>query len=152
MNYNELSDTVEKYFTSEKYCCAESVLMGILDYYNIAYTDEQIRIFAGFGGGLGGSGCTCGTLIGAAAAIGFNFHDEKEIKIVEDKEVKQIVSRNLTKEIHDYFKQQYRITCCRGLKKKGLDKKASRVICTGINKDIAVQTAKIIDEQKKNSQ
>jgi C_GCAxxG_C_C family probable redox protein len=57
-----------KYF-SKDYNCAQSVLRSVLEEKGLAF-DEIFNLAAGFGGGVGLQGYTCGAVSGAVAALG----------------------------------------------------------------------------------
>ncbi len=70
------------------------------------------RLAAGFGGGIGGSGATCGALVGAVMAVGLiHGRDSSE----EERGAAGAISR----QIHDAFEEQMGSTACRKL--TGLD-------------------------------
>ena len=58
-----ISDHVKKYLPAQDYNCAETLLHAANDELNLGLTAEDIRMFAGFGGG-----CGCGELCGAVAS------------------------------------------------------------------------------------
>jgi C_GCAxxG_C_C family probable redox protein len=71
--------------------------------------EVAIRLGAGLGEGIGGSGCTCGALTGGAMAIGLlcgaggiGLHRSRS-------------ARSLSRKLHDRFKNSYGSTCCRVL-------------------------------------
>ena len=57
---------------AQRYNCAESVLLGLIEYYNLD-CECAPRIASGFGGGVGQCGDLCGAVSGAVMAIGLIF-------------------------------------------------------------------------------
>lgn len=63
-----LLDEVLKYYADQDCNCAESLLHGANDYYNLGLTDDTFHAIGGFGGGCY-SGRLCGACAGSVAAI-----------------------------------------------------------------------------------
>ena len=63
-----LRDKSEYYFLQQDNNCAETTLKIINDQYGLGLTDEDFKLFGGFGGGFG-AGITCGILASDIAAI-----------------------------------------------------------------------------------
>ena len=63
-----LKDNAKKYFLDQDFNCAETTLKIINDQYDLGLTDEDFKLFGGFGGGFG-CGITCGILVSDIAAI-----------------------------------------------------------------------------------
>ncbi len=143
MTYEELEQNVIKHFNSDQYNCAESVLKALLEYFELEFSEDDVRVFSGFGGGIGGCGCLCGTITGATAILGHIFKNEK----VNDK---IIVSRALAAKVHKYFTETYKDPCCRIITQEvpKKDKKAKVAFCTPINADMVVFTAKLVEDYK----
>ncbi len=141
MTYIELEQNVIAHFNSDKYNCAESVLKALLEYFEIPFTEDAINVFAGFGGGVGGSGALCGTITGAVAFLGYKY------KNAETKDKKPI-SRGLANKIYKKFIENYKDSNCHTITKDvpRKDKKAKIAFCTPINADVVVFTAKIVEE------
>ena len=68
-----------------------------------------IRLGAGLGEGIGGSGCTCGALTGGVMAIGL-FCGTAGTGLHRSH-----CARTLSHNLHDQFKHSYGSTCCRVL-------------------------------------
>lgn len=90
----------EGFYRSGRMHCAEAVLMAARNEYFPAMPEEIVRAAAGFGGGAG-VGCICGAVSGGTMAFGLALSDDK-------RRVKK-----LTKELHEWFKQEYGAACCR---------------------------------------
>lgn len=80
-----LSDLIKQGFgEKEDYNCAEKILYGANQAYNLGLHQETLKVAAGFGGGMA-MGSVCGTLTGAVMVLGTLFvenkaHESKRIK------------------------------------------------------------------------
>lgn len=54
----------------EGYNCAESIFLAFKDLLKLDIPRDTMRLFTGFGGGIGEYGCACGALTSAIAVIG----------------------------------------------------------------------------------
>lgn len=63
-----LKETAEKYYKIEDYNCAETLIHAANEYYDLGLHEEDMKMMAGFGGGMF-VGSTCGALVGATAAL-----------------------------------------------------------------------------------
>lgn len=107
----------EGLYRSGRLHCAESVLAGVRNRFAPQLPEEVVRLAGGFGGGSG-AGCLCGAVAGGAMAFGLVLEgDRKE-------------AAALTKELHRWFKEQYRVTCCKVLTAKGKGECASLTSAT----------------------
>lgn len=88
--------------------CSEAILQTYNRHLNLGLNETALRMASGFGAGLGTARCTCGSLTGAVLVLGAlkgrvnNNESEKEVF-------------ELTKELHDRFKEKFKATCCRVL-------------------------------------
>ena len=96
----------EGLFRSGKMHCAEAVLAAVKNNFAPDVNDEVMRLAAGFGGGSG-SGCLCGAVAGGTMAVGLVLHDDKR------------QAADLTRDLHRWFKEQYGVTCCKVITRKG---------------------------------
>ncbi|MCM2359568.1 MAG: C-GCAxxG-C-C family protein [Geobacteraceae bacterium] len=90
----------EGFYRSGKIHCAEAVLLAVRNNFRPEVPDEVVQLAGGFGGGSG-VGCLCGAVSGGTMALGLVLKDDK-------KRVKE-----LTKELHHWFKGEYGATCCK---------------------------------------
>ncbi len=90
----------EGYYRSGRMHCAEAVLAAIARNYMPDAGEEVARLAAGFGGGSG-AGCICGAVVGGTMAFGLVSGDDRN-------RVKQ-----LTRELHRWFRDEFGDTCCR---------------------------------------
>ena len=114
--------------------------IAIRKHFEIELSDDAIAMSSGFPWGLGGGGCICGALAGGTMMIGYFFGrrtpgDPKINKCFE-----------LTKELHDYFKETNGATCCRVLIKNFPDRNSAerKAHCIEMVKTTVVKTAEII--------
>jgi C_GCAxxG_C_C family probable redox protein len=93
--------------------CSGAVLVVLNRTFNGPLDQETaIRLCAGLGDGMGGSGCLCGGLNGAALALGLLLGNGR-LAPGGDPPVLQATNR-----LHRRFKSIYGSTCCRVLTKK----------------------------------
>lgn len=59
--------------------CAEGILLAASDIYNLGLTENEIMLFAGFGGGMGCKS-TCGALSGAIGVLSKLFGDREDFR------------------------------------------------------------------------
>ncbi len=110
-----LVETAKKYWDKEKYDlnCAECIIYAANEEYNLNLSSETLKTLAAFGGGMG-SGCTCGTLAGAAAVIGVMFtevsgHKSPKVRVM----IQEVIRR---------FKDEFGYTDCKDIKGKMTNK------------------------------
>lgn len=107
--------TVEKagsYF-EKKYNCCESVFHACAEDLGLPLNDTVKKMATAFGGGFGGSGCSCGALTGGILVIGAL--EGRCDPTAESKDPAYAKSKALTEK----FKEKFGKTCCRSLKKEG---------------------------------
>ncbi len=103
-------------FLTHQLWCSGSVLMALNRSLAGDLTQDQlIRLTAGLGDGIGGSGCLCGGLNGATLALGL-FLGHGRMAARGD----PIVITSARK-LYAQFKSEFGSACCRVLIKKGLD-------------------------------
>jgi len=61
-------------YANNDYNCAESILHGANDYYNLGLTDKEMKLVGGFGGGMQ-CGDICGTLAASISVISIRYID-----------------------------------------------------------------------------
>jgi len=92
-----------------------------------------IRLAAGLGDGMGGSGCICGAVNGGALALGL-FLGTGQLSPGGDQIVLQA-----TRRLHDRFKAAFGAVCCRILMKNNTKGPVSK------NHDCALRTSKAVE-------
>ena len=106
--------------------------------------EDIVSLASAFAHGLGGSGCICGALAGGTMALGM-FFGRSEAK--EDDKVKK--AKELSNELHNIFKKNHKVPCCRVLTKKvthGSPEQKQQ--CARNTGEVTGETAKIIIREK----
>ena len=103
----------ENVFLTRQLWCSGAVLVVLNRAFEGDLTQDQaIRLAAGLGEGIGGGGCICGGLNGAAMALGL-FLGNGRLSPGGDQNVMKA-----TRWLYDQFKLAHGSTCCRVLMKK----------------------------------
>ena len=101
----------QRFYQKNDLNCAEAILYGAIQVYNLGLSEDCLRLSAGFGGGMGTEN-VCGVLTASIMVLGYLFvkehaHQSPEIKEI-DKELFDIYS----KELGDFYckplKDKYR--------------------------------------------
>lgn len=142
IDLNSIKVEAEGYFKNEGLSCSESVLKSLVNNFDMNVSSEIVRVASGFSGGMGGSGCTCGTISGAVIAIGLLFGRSEG----SDPSIQK--AKELSRNIHDKFKEYHHATCCRSLT-RGLKPGTSERLnqCCSFVGEVAYETSKIIAEE-----
>ena len=61
-------ECVNHYYTEYDYNCSETIVHAANEYYGLGITEDDMRMFAGFGGGMF-SGLICGALAASVAVL-----------------------------------------------------------------------------------
>ncbi|NPV92332.1 MAG: C-GCAxxG-C-C family protein [Firmicutes bacterium] len=139
VNIERIKTTAENYYRSGDFFCSEAIVKTIKDEFNLPMPDGVIAMASGFPVGMGGSGCTCGAVVGGIMALGL-FFGRTEAK---DKKVDKTME--LAKELHDTFKGRHKHVCCRILTKDmELGSPVHMKQCIAFTGEVAEETAKII--------
>lgn len=127
------------YIFQNGFACSESVIYAMNKNFELGMTDSAIAMSSGFPWGLGGGGCICGALAGGVMCLGYIYGRNKP---GDDAFFK---CQELTKELHDYFKENCNGTCCRILT-KGMEKNSPerKQHCIGIVKLTVKKLAEMI--------
>lgn len=86
--------------------CCQAVLLAAKEVWDIP-VDENILAATAFMGGGMGAGCVCGALSGIIMASSIRQHYQAHP-----------TGNNLPAILHDAFKKEFGVTCCRAIKKK----------------------------------
>ena len=144
IDINKIRITAENYYRNGDFYCSEAIIKTIKDEFEIELPDEIIAMASGFPVGIGGSGCTCGAVVGGVMALGMFFGRTK----AKDEKVDNTMA--LSKELHDKFKSSHKYLCCRTLTKgMTLGSKAHMEQCVSFTGEVAEETAKIIVRELK---
>ncbi|MBQ3171074.1 MAG: C_GCAxxG_C_C family protein [Mailhella sp.] len=127
--------------------CAESVFMALLTSCGEECPLSLLKAAGGFGGGMGGAGCTCGALSGSVMAAGYLFG-----RTSSTGEAPELCGQ-VAKKLHDAFRDIHHATCCRvlnhGLTLGTPEQKDSCALRTGQTAELA---ARIIMEAAKGKE
>jgi C_GCAxxG_C_C family probable redox protein len=100
----------ENLFKDHKLCCSEALLLVLNHGFNGGLSSEQARqLGAGFCGGMGEAGCTCGALSGAIMGLGLLVGPHSKDGLRKKR------FRQLARTMHDRFHGKFSSTCCRVL-------------------------------------
>ncbi|GFO65794.1 C-GCAxxG-C-C family protein [Geomonas paludis] len=124
----KVANEAEGFYRSGKMHCAEAVLAAVKNEFLPEAGDELVHLASGFGGGSG-AGCICGAVAGGTMAIGLVVKDRK-------------AAAALTKELHHWFKDQYRVTCCKALTADGKKR------CVEFTANTAGKVAELLQQKK----
>ena len=61
-------ETVIGYYTDGAHNCSEAIIHAANEYYGLNISDEDLKLFGGFGGGMY-AGIVCGTLVASVAVL-----------------------------------------------------------------------------------
>lgn len=98
-----------KYFRNG-YNCGEVMLKAFNEAHNLGYPADAYKAATGFGLGLGGSGCVCGSVTGAVMVLGLICGRNKIFE--SERTVYTAVN-----ELHRRFTEKHKCLCCRALTK-----------------------------------
>lgn len=139
-----IREKAEAYYRKGDYYCSEAIIRTIKDEFNVDISDKIIAMASGFPVGIGGAGCTCGALNGGVMALGLFFGREA----AKDPSVNHAMQ--LSKELHDDFKNAHKSTCCRVLTKNmALGSEEHMQKCIALTGDVAQKAATIIIRELK---
>ena len=129
----------ERYYRNGDYLCSEAVVKAVKDGLGLSLPDEIISLASGFPLGMGGSGCSCGGVVGGIMALGMVFGRTKP----GDKRVK--TAMHLAAELHEAFRNRHRSVCCRVLTKgHKIGSREHLDQCRAFTGEVAEETARII--------
>ena len=139
IDINKIRETAENYYRNGDFLCSEAIVKTIKDEFKLPISDEIVAAASGFPIGIGGSGCTCGAVSGGVMALGLVFGRQ----VAKDPKVRKTME--LTKELHEKFRNNHKSLCCRILT-KGLDMGSGehKEQCISFTGEVAEEVAKII--------
>ncbi|HXE97032.1 MAG TPA: C-GCAxxG-C-C family protein [Dongiaceae bacterium] len=117
----------EELYRSGKYHCAEAVMETIRRHFAAELPESIVGTVSGFGGGSG-SGCICGAVSGGTVALGLVLADKKE-------------TTRLTKELHEWFKEKYGVTCCTTIRN------THKGVCPVLTGEVAGKVAEMLSNK-----
>jgi len=120
----EARNKAGNYF-KEGYNCAEAIFLTYQPLLAPEIDPSLVRLFTGYGSGVGESGCMCGALTGSIAALNM-------IKGRTTNQLSRDEAYELAKEFTDRFTEKYGVTCCRALNPYPFETKEHLVNCLKI--------------------
>ncbi len=120
----EARNSAGNYF-KEGYNCAEALFLTYQPLLAPEIDPSLVRLFTGYGSGVGESGCMCGALTGSIAALNM-------IKGRTTNQLSRDEAYELAKEFTDRFTEKYGVTCCRALNPYPFETKEHLVNCLKI--------------------
>lgn len=140
VDIGRVKEAARRYY-EEGYMCSESVLRALYEQFEFDLPVEVLGAASAFGGGIGGTGCACGTVTGGAIALGLSLGRC-------DKSGSPLVSKQAAAELHRCFKEKHGSTCCRVLTRPfDKSKGENRAQCAGFAADTAAEAARILMER-----
>ena len=134
-----IREKAEQYYRDGDFYCSEAIVKTIKDEFNLPIGEEAVAMASGFPVGMGGSGCTCGAIAGGIMALGMVFGRTQE------KDPKVNKAMQVSKELHDVFKDRHNCLCCRILTRgMELGSPEHMTQCITFTGEVAEETAKII--------
>ena len=139
VDLEKIKRQAEDYYRNGDFFCSEAIVKTIRDEFDLPVPDAVIAMASGFPVGMGGSGCTCGAVVGGIMAIGLVFGRTTA------KDTKVSKTMELAKELHDTFKKSHKSLCCRVLTKDmELGSPVHMEQCIAFTGEVAAEVAKII--------
>lgn len=120
----EIRNKAGNYF-KEGYNCTESIFLTFRELLAPELDPDLVRLFTGFGSGVGESGCMCGALTGSVAALNM-------LKGRTTNEVSRDEAYLLAREFSDKFVDKFGTTCCRALNPHPFESRDHLVTCLKI--------------------
>jgi C_GCAxxG_C_C family probable redox protein len=140
----KIRNIAESYYRDGDFYCSEAIIKTIKDGFELELPDEIISMASGFPIGIGGSGCTCGAIVGGIMALGLFFGRTK----AKDEKVNNAMA--LSKELHDIFKNNHKFLCCKTLTKgMTLGSEIHMKQCISFTGEVAEEAARIIARELK---
>ena len=134
----------ENLYENSRLCCSEALLLVLNHGFKGGLTAEQAKqLGAGFCGGMGEAGCTCGALAGAIMGLGLLVGPHAKGGMNKKN------FRLLAKTMHDRFHEKFSSTCCRVLIQPfDKDKKGRSKFCAKLTGTTAAMTANLLLETR----
>jgi len=145
IDVEKIRKVAEEYYRNGDFFCSEAIVKTIKDEFQLPISDDIIAAASGFPVGMGGSGCTCGAMVGGIMALGL-FFGRTEAK---DEKVNKTMA--LANELHDIFRNRHKTLCCRVLTKNmELGSPEHMEQCISFTGEVAAEVAKIIIREMDN--
>lgn len=108
---DKVQENAEQLFRSGTYFCSEAVLQTINELLGMPYDANVVKLASGFPIGMGKAQCLCGAVSGGQMALGI-VYGRVEGEPMQDKMF------DISKNLHDYIKDEYKSLCCRVITKE----------------------------------
>lgn len=139
VNISELREKAEGYYQRGEFFCSEAIVKVLKDEFMPEVSDDVVKMASGFPVGMGRAGCTCGALSGGIMVLGMMFGRNEP----NGSEVAKAME--LTRELHDKFREDNKSTCCRVLTRgMTLGTPEHKVQCVRLTGEVAEAVANII--------
>lgn|GEM_PF-1181955 len=136
-----VGERARAYFDSG-YNCAQAVLLASAEVLDVDISPDTVKGMASFTGGIGYAGCICGALVGASVFAGILMADVRRPR-------KNKKATDASGKLHDSFKEHYKTTCCRVLRKgRDFKDKGVRSECREITANTAELLLNTLDSTK----
>jgi C_GCAxxG_C_C family probable redox protein len=135
----EMRNRAGNYF-KEGYNCAEAIFLAYRELLAPEMDRDLVKMFTGFGSGVGESGCMCGALTGSIAAL-------SSIKGRTSNETPRDEAYQIAKEFTDRFTDKFGITCCRVLNPHPYETREHLVTCLKITGNTGKLLMEFMDEK-----
>lgn len=100
-----LKELAAKYYFSQNYNCAESVVRAANEYYDLKLHDRDMILVGAYGGGIQ-TGNTCGAYLGAAAVLSMKYVAQKAHESADIKPVVTMLNQRFTAEMESLLCQE----------------------------------------------
>lgn len=133
-------NTAGNYF-KEGFNCTEAIFMTFREIIDPDLDPSLVRLFTGFGSGIGEAGCLCGALTGSIAALNLVLG---RTSLEEDRDPAYKISQ----EFHDRFEEKFGATCCRILNVHPYESRDHLVTCLKITGNTAKLLMEFLQEKE----
>ena len=136
----EARNKAGSYF-KEGYNCAESIFLTFSEYFANEISSDAVKLFTGFGGGVGEAGCMCGALTGSIAILGM-------LEGRTSNKESRLNAYKVSNEFHNKFRDKFSGTCCHVLSRgKEFGSKEHSTNCLKITGNTAKMLMEFIEEK-----
>ena len=102
-----LKDLYEKYYFTQNYNCAETMIRAANEYYGLGLHEKEMKAYGGFGGGIQ-SGNTCGAVLSAVSVL--------SLKVIEKKAHDSANIKPVVNMLIGEYKKKYGSIMCKDIK------------------------------------
>ncbi|MDE6483137.1 MAG: C-GCAxxG-C-C family protein [Rikenellaceae bacterium] len=128
----EIARMAYEYNHDRGYMCSEAVVHAMNDGMELGLPDELLAASSSFGGGMS-SGCACGALVGGQIVLG-------ALKGRTSPAEGAAGVRASARELHDFFKETNKSTCCRVLTRGGKDRER----CASLTRSVVEKVSQMV--------